>query len=188
MITPRGFGFLFIVLLLLALSLWINLPAIALLCLTLLVWFLGTWVVFAAQVRLHLGRLRFTREVRDERGAVESLWAGRTFSVRIAVATDGLVPTPYLRATDRVPFGLVQRGGDSTRDGSIDPEEPLEFVYQITCLAPGKLRFEGVRVQLADLQGFFGYTVFLHQPREYRVLPAFADLRGRYPTVKRLNL
>ena len=38
-------------------SLWINLPAIALICLTLLVWFLGTWVVFAVQLRLHLGRL-----------------------------------------------------------------------------------------------------------------------------------
>lgn len=188
MLTPRGFGFLIVVLLLLALTLWSNTPAMAMLCLTLLLWFIGTWLVFAVQLRLHLGRLRCVRTLADERGTVESLWSGRTFSVRIEVHTHGLVRTPYLRAGDRVPFGIVHTGGDTARDGSIDSKNPLHFVYQITCLAPGRLRFEGVRVRLADLQGFFSYTVFLHQPREYRVLPALADVEGNYPSVKRLNL
>ncbi len=186
--TSRGLGFLIVVLGLLAFTLWSSTPAIALLCLTLLVWFLGSWLVFAVQLRLHLGRLRCTRELRDERGGVESLWAGRTYSVRVIVHSDGIAPSPYLRATDRLPFGVVQRGGDATIDGHLDVEESLEFVYQITSPGPGKLRFEGVRVQFADVQGFFSYTLFLHEPREYRVLPALADVDGHYPTVKRLNL
>jgi uncharacterized protein (DUF58 family) len=188
MLTPRGLGFLVFVLALLAFTLWSSTHAIALLCLTVLAWFIGAWLVFAVRVRLVLGRLYCTRVLHDDRGPVESLWAGRTFGVRVAVHTDGLLPTPYLRASDRVPGGVVQRGGDAARDGTVAPDEPLEFAYRLTCPAPGRLRFEGVRVQMVDLQGFFCHQLFLREPREYRVLPALADVEARHPTVKRLNL
>ena len=41
---------------------------------------------------------------------------------------------------------------------------------------------------MADLQGFFYREAFVQATRIYRVLPALADAKGRFPTAKRHNL
>jgi uncharacterized protein (DUF58 family) len=64
----------------------------------------------------------------------------------------------------------------------------VEFKYRIYCPATGRIRFEGVRVQLADLQGFFYHVGFVNDARSYRVMPMLVDAEGRGPSRKRHNL
>ncbi|MCI0463771.1 MAG: DUF58 domain-containing protein [Gemmataceae bacterium] len=188
MLTARGWWFLVVVLGLLLLALWTNTPPLALVCLTLLSWFLGGWLLFAVRLRLLHGRLRVEREILDERGPVDALWAGRTFRVRTRLCLDGSLPSPYLRAADRIPFGLRCPGGTTERDGTVRAGTPLELTYDLHCRSPGRVRFEGVGVQLADVQGFFHHYLFVPAVRHYRVLPPLTDARGQAPTVKRHHL
>jgi uncharacterized protein (DUF58 family) len=188
MLTARGWWFLVFVLALLLLTLWTNTPAIVLVCLTLLVWFFAAWLVFAVRLRLLHGKLRVEREVHDPRGPVSSLWAGRSFVVRARLCCDSALPSPYLHAADRVPFPVQRIAGEVGRDGSVARGRPLELEYHIFCAAPGRVRFEGLEVQLADPQGLFHHALFVPGVEQYRVLPALADARGHIPTVKRHNL
>src|SRR5262249_12688064 len=72
--------------------------------------------------------------------------------------------------------------------GPISAAAPLEMRYSVRCPAPGRARFEGLGVRLADLQGFFYHAAFLADVAEYPVLPPLADAQGRTPTVKRHNI
>src|SRR5262249_45207552 len=49
-------------------------------------------------------------------------------------------------------------------------------------------RLEGLKVQLADLQGFFYLQAFVPGVVAYRVLPRLVDAGGHSPTTKRHNL
>ena len=53
--------------------------------------------------------------------------------------------------------------------------------------SPGVLRFEGVKVRVADLHGFFYRRVFLRDPVEFLVLPPLTDDEGRQRATKRFN-
>jgi uncharacterized protein (DUF58 family) len=188
MITARGWWFLLAVLVLLAVGVCAGLPALALVTLTLLIWFLSALLRFHFRLRLLNGKLRIGREIRDERGPVESLWDQRTFLVQAELHNESLLPTLYLRLTDRLPFGVKRVAGGLETDGVVRGQGKLAVSYHIHCEAPGQARFEGLQVQFADVQGFFYARQFLRAPRTYRVLPALADIRGHVPTVKRLNL
>src|SRR5262245_19427300 len=118
MLTPRGWWFLLTVLTLLLQTVWTGTAAVVIVCLTLLVWFLSAWLLFAVRLRLLHGRLRVEREVHDERGPVESLWAGRSFLVRVRLCSDAVLPSPYLRAADRVPFSVQRIDGETEIDGA----------------------------------------------------------------------
>src|SRR5262249_1814115 len=52
----------------------------------------------------------------------------------------------------------------------------------------GLARFEGLKLQTADLQGFFYRAAFVSAPMELLVLPRLADSEGRPATTKRFNL
>jgi uncharacterized protein (DUF58 family) len=155
---------------------------------TLLAWFFAQWLIFAVRVRWAVSRLALDREVRDERGPVDNLWAGRSFQVRARLRTNGVIGLPYVLAIDRVPFGVEAGDGLTRYEGEIGPRQPAEFSYRIFCPATGRVRFEGVRMQLADLQGFFYHAAFVPDARSYRVLPMLVDAEGRGPTTKRHNL
>jgi uncharacterized protein (DUF58 family) len=188
MLTSRGLWFLVWLLALLGVSLWANVPTLALVCLTLLFWLLGSWLAFLVQLRLLAGRLRVERRVSDERGTLQSLWAGRAYRVRVALHSDRSFPSPYLRVTDRVPYGAKRLSGDIHMEGSVAADASLSIEYFLYCLAPGTLRFEGVAVQVADPQGLFYQDLFLQDVSRLRVLPPLADARGHVPTVKRHNV
>src|SRR5438270_246985 len=64
----------------------------------------------------------------------------------------------------------------------------LALAYSIRCTLAGRVRFEGLHIEVADLQGFFYHLAFLPDVVTLRVLPPLADARGRRPTVKRRNL
>src|ERR1700687_4548295 len=104
MLTSRGWWFLVIVLALLTLGVFGNLSTVALLALTLVLWFFAEWLLFAVRIHFVIPTIRVVREVRDERGPVDSLWSGRLFQIRLTIdCSDGL-GLPYVRVTDWTPF------------------------------------------------------------------------------------
>jgi uncharacterized protein (DUF58 family) len=188
MLTSRGWWFLLVTLGLLALGILRNQILVVVLTLMLVFWFAWEWLRFAVRVRLVARGLRVRRELRDERGSVDTLWAGRAFRVHGRLEMAGLLGLPYVLTADRVPLDAELVEGEHERDGPVTPDQPLDWEYGIRCRGPGRVRFEGVGVRLVDLQGFFYHRTFIRAPVEYRVLPALADSRGHFPTVKRHNL
>jgi uncharacterized protein (DUF58 family) len=188
MLTTRGWWFFLTVLLVLTVSVWREMPGVSLVALTLLVWFLANWLLFQVRLLAIHGRLRIVRQLADEKGAVQTLWVGRTFQVRIRLCNDTLFSIPYLRIQERVPFGVKRLPGATHAEGSLDRHHPLELAYHLHCPAPGQVRFDGLSVQIADVQGFFYAGQFVQEVRWYRVMPALADAKGRFPTAKRHNL
>jgi uncharacterized protein (DUF58 family) len=197
MITSRGWWFVIIVLSLLALGVFGEQTArvmsgerwtLILLSLTLLLWFLAEWCLFGLRVLLAIPQVRVYRELRDSRGPVATLWAGRSFDVHIHVRLAHWLRLPYVRTSERIPFGLEHGGDERQEEGSLSAEDSLKLVYKIRCPAAGQIRFEGVKVEVADLQGLFYATTFVRAPVVYSVLPPLADAGGNRPSVKRHNL
>jgi uncharacterized protein (DUF58 family) len=188
MLTARGFWFLLIVFTLLVLALLSRQVALVLVGLALLFWFLAEWLAFAVRCHVVARRLGARRTLHDGEATLAALWAGRAFEVRVALRLDGPVGLPCVAAADRVPFGVEQVGGTSLYDGALAPGEPVLLTYTLRCPAAGQLRFDGLRLELADLQGFFYRATFLPVVGVYRVLPALTDAAGHTPTVKRHNL
>src|SRR5687767_8454191 len=188
MLTARGWWLLLVSLSLLALALVAGAASLALIALTLLIWFLGQWLAFAVRMRRVHGRLRLTRELATEHGPTRTLWAGVPATVRVAVHSDSPASLEFVSVVDRLPALAHRREGNHFADGPLSPEAPLEFSYGIDCPAPGPVRFEGVRLQFADLHGFFAQVTFLRQPETFRALPAVGVGRGHLAAQKRQNL
>src|SRR5262245_11306368 len=111
MITSRGWWFLIIALAVLALGVLAPRVPLTLLALTPLLWFIGEWLLFSFRARVVVRALRVERTVRDQRGPVDTLWAGRTFEVAVALHAQGRWGLPYVRAADLIPFGAEFAGG-----------------------------------------------------------------------------
>ena len=188
MLTPRGWLFFVAVLGLLGLALAVGNSLLALVGLTLLSWFLASWLFFVVRLRLVLPRLSVEREIRDPSGPVDSLWAGQTFSISAQLRSESFLGLPYVRIEDRVPPVLERTSGNNRNAGPLAPKQPLEVSYAVSCPSPGRIRFDGLSVQITDLQGFFLHHHFVRNVTSYRVLPALTDARGQIPAVKRHNL
>ena len=187
MLTSRAWWFLCISLLMLFLGLGIGSSALTLVPLTLILWFGGEWLLFAVRVPLAVRRLRVRREVYDERGAVATLWAGRTFEVGLRLEGTGPLRLPYVALADRPAFAVAYLDGTLTADGRVDAAASLELRYRIRCRGPGTARFEGAAVQVADFQGFFYHAAFVSAVVVYRVLPVLVHNGKSTPTLKRDN-
>jgi hypothetical protein len=87
-----------------------------------------------------------------------------------------------------VPFAVEHVAGDAHADGPVAADEPLRLTYRVRCPSVGRVRFEGLRLQTADLQGFFTHSGFVPGPVVLRVLPVLTDAEGHSPTAKRHNL
>src|SRR5215510_12073646 len=94
-LTPRGWLFFVAVLGLVGLALAVGNSLLALVGLTLLSWFLASWLFFAVRLRLALPRLSVEREIRDPTGPVDGLWAGQTFSISAQLRNDSFLGLPY---------------------------------------------------------------------------------------------
>src|SRR5437870_7304342 len=188
MLTSRGWWFLIGILCLLALGVFDERWPLTLLALTLLLWFLAEWLIFSLRMRLAVPALQVQRTVSDDRGQVGNLWAGRTFHVWVRVTLPHWLGLPYLKITDFIPLSVAPVRGEVQGAGALAMGEGLTFTYSIRCGLAGRVRFEGVRVETADLQGFFYQATFLSGLLSLRVLPPLADARGHRPTVKRHNL
>jgi uncharacterized protein (DUF58 family) len=188
MLTRRAWWFLLVVLIVLVASIWTSTTGASLIALTLLLWLLFECLVFQIQTIQAHGRLHVVREITDEVGPVSSLWVGRTFKVRVRLHCDSRIGLPYVRVDERTPFGVDRVAGSSSAEGGLSASESLEFSYNFQCPAPGKVRFEGLTVRIADIQGLFYSKTFVQLVDLLRVLPALADAKGQFPTPKRHNL
>jgi uncharacterized protein (DUF58 family) len=198
MLTSRGWWLLLIVLTLLALDVIFVLrpdsyqlagrASLLLLSLTLVLWFAWEWGRFAVQARLAVRNLDLTRELRDDRGPVTTLWAGQIFTVRGHVRLGESLLIDHVLLTDRPPAGAGPVEGELRYSGPVAAGAEVGWDYHIHCPAPGALRFEGARVQLADRQGFFYFETFLRRPMVVAVLPKLVDADARQRATKRFNL
>jgi uncharacterized protein (DUF58 family) len=188
MLTPRGWMLLFLDVLLLVFVVVFYSTTLAVICLALLSWFLGEWLLFVVRVGLVRRGLSVWRQVRDERGAVDSLWAGWNFEVEVELRATGSVGVPYARVSDWVPFNVERIRGEVETDGPLGKGRPLRLSYRMHCRSAGQVRFEGVGVQFCDLHGLFYLEIFVAGPRVFRVLPPLTDIKGHAPAAKRHNL
>jgi uncharacterized protein (DUF58 family) len=188
MLTSRGWLFLLFAAALLAWAVLVHLATLAILALALILWFAWEWLLFAVRSRIVVRQVELLRQVSDERGPVDSLWAGRTFTVDVELRLNERLGLSYAAVVDRVPFGAELVDGSVRTDGALRRDEPLRLRYRMRCPIVGRLRFEGVKVRLADLQGFFHVTTFHQGVLVYRVLPRLSDASGRPATKKRTNL
>src|SRR5262249_20325340 len=148
----------------LAVGLIFRLAVLELLGLALPLWLGWEWLQFAVRCRDLRSRLRLRREVRDPRGPVAALWAGGTFEVRLRGEAHDCVSLPHVALADRVPFDLAFSGGRAGWSGPLSGGEPATLRYRVRCPGPGVARFEGVRLEAADLCGFFYFAAFLSAP------------------------
>jgi uncharacterized protein (DUF58 family) len=188
MLTTRGWWFLIGSLLVLALGLFAEIAPLAPVGLALVLWLAGVGLLFYARARLAVRRLRVVRVVTDDRGPVDTLWAGRSFDVRAELRLGGWLPLPHAAVADRVPFAATLVDGETEASGPVARGRPLRVRYRLRPPAPGRVRFEGLRLRLADLQGLFYFETFVPAVVEYRVLPVLADAGGRPAAHKRHNL
>ena len=165
-----------------------NSLSLVLLGLTLGLWFCWEWLLFALRIGQARRSLSVTRTLCDDRGAVETLWAGRTVEVQVVVVAPAGLRIAYAVLDDRLPFGVEFLSGAARYEGEIDGRSHATLNYIIRCPFAGLVRFDGVRAQFSDLQGFFYHETFLPAVAVFRVLPPLADIRGHSPTVKRSNL
>jgi uncharacterized protein (DUF58 family) len=186
MLTPRAWWLLGISLLILFLGLGIGSPTLSLVPLTFILWVGGEWFLFAVRTPQAVRRLRVVREVHDERGPVAALWAGRTFEVVARLEGNG-IRLPYAAAADRPPFAVDPPGDPPSADGPVGRGDVLEMRYAIRCRGPGLARFEGLRVQIADFQGFFYHVAFVRSVVVYRILPVLIEGGKPPPARKRDN-
>lgn len=188
MLSKRGWWLFVVILALLGLGVVAEASTVTLLALTLLLWFLWHWLVFAIGVRRLPKLVSIDRQLADERGSVQTLWARLPAKVHVALHLRGRLSLPFVSMIDRLPALARIRQGDSFADGPLTGAKCLQTSYVIECPAPGRLRFEGVKLRVADLHGFFAHQTFVRSVNMYRVLPPLADARGHIPALKRHNL
>ncbi|HXD87852.1 MAG TPA: DUF58 domain-containing protein [Urbifossiella sp.] len=190
MLTSRGWWFLALnaVILLLgvtALPDYTVVPAIV--ALTLVAWFLYEWVAFHIQVNAAASRLKFTRRIIQGDREVPMVWAGLQFDVRLRIEHDSRIGLAFVAFEDRLPQVAQLLDGDNEKISAVPPNEPVRMVYGLKAPSPGILRFEGVKVLVADLHGFFHHRAFLHDETEYLILPPLTDDEGKQRADKRFN-
>lgn len=160
---------------------------VALVGLTLGLWFVFEWLSFRLRV-LSLSRwLRVERELSDERGPADSLWVGRPFQVRTMVRNSGRLAVPFVALEDHGTLPTEPAEG-ARFEGALPAGGEVELRYAVRPSAPGRARWDGVRVRVADLQGFFQHTAFVRALTAGRILPPLVDVSGHMTTVKRHNL
>src|SRR5207245_9853894 len=112
MLTSRGWWFLLALLGLLAFGLLVpprGHATLTVICWTLLLWFLWEWFWLALRARVAIPRLWVERELRNERGPVESVRARHTVEVRVRLRAHGALGLHLGIATDRVLSGCERR-------------------------------------------------------------------------------
>ena len=187
MLTVRAWWLLLTVFALLLFGMLASHPVLALTGLTILLWFAWEWILFAVRRHFLLPKLFLERTLYDGRGPVTTLWAGRVFRVETRLRLPSRFNLPFVLVTERVPFAADLVDGLTTGQGAVGGKQPIELAYRIRCDQVGVARFEGVRVQFADYQGYFYHAAFVPLVACYRVLPLLHDGRGLSAGTKQRN-
>ena len=190
MLTARGWWFVLIVAFIMVIGAFVvpnytTVPAV--LAVTLLAWFTYEWLKFHYTSNAAVSRLRVRRWVMQGGRDTPMLWANVPFEVRVRVRHDAYVTIDYALVEDRLPSGADLLEGKTDSHTAIGWGQPADVIYKLQCPAPGVLRFEGVKVRVADLHGFFYRRVFLRDAIEFLVLPPLVSEEGRQRADKRFN-
>ena len=190
MLTGRSGWFLFIVCLTLivgafAIPYYSVVPALV--GLTLLAWFALEWMLFQTRSNAAVSSLQVSRKIFQGDREVPMVWAGLPFEVRVKVKNPSPVTVPFAVLEDRAAVAAAHIAGSLRLFTELKAGETVEITYTLRFPASGLLRFEGVRVRVADLQGFFYRRVFLRDAAEYLVLPPLTDDEGRQRATKHFN-
>jgi uncharacterized protein (DUF58 family) len=204
MLTSRGWWFLLLIVGLLATSLvgkpvqeavlpdwrvrFAEPQTVGIIGMTLALWFAAQWIGFLARTLALRERISLERILSDDRGPVDTFWVGRPVHVRLNVSYRGKLRLPHIVLEDRIPFGVELRRGSAAYQGPLEVDTPIHIDYTVRCPSTGSIRFEGVRLRAADLQGFFYQRLFIPTVARYRVLASLVDARGRATATKRQNL
>jgi uncharacterized protein (DUF58 family) len=191
LLTPRGWWFLAIVLLLCGLGAGLSPKigdSVVVIGLVLLAWFLWEWGQFAYRYYVVLPRLTLRRELSDERKAVPLLWAEGEFDVRVQIGIAGAGDLPYVILADWIPTDAHRVEGSEEVVTVLSAGRPAEIAYRIKCPVPGELRFEGVRIRIADRQGFFYHRTLVADVSTYPVLPRLTGAEGQRRGSKKINI
>lgn len=194
MLTSRGYWILLAATTLTAGSLLVSQFGITLLGLAVLLWLGVQWAAFAFRVAGADRRFIITRRLNGQPIGHGMLWAGIPAKVDLELVTTHWLPLAEVTVSDRVPlFGWSATEPNESRPphqtrGPWTRQQPLTISYSLTPEQPGRLRFEGVRIEIVDRMGCFQFRVFVRDPFEVRVLPPLS-LSGEHDAVhKRLNL
>src|SRR5438477_12783218 len=106
MLTSRAWWLLIVSVLMLVIGFLGGQAVVAMLGLALVLWINGEGLLFNLRAKSTMRSLRLRRQVRDDRGVVTSLWAGRTFEVRLTLRLDDKIGLPYVAVEEFTPFGL----------------------------------------------------------------------------------
>jgi uncharacterized protein (DUF58 family) len=185
MLTTRGWWLLCVILLLLICGMLWSHALLMITGLAFLGWFGWEWFLFNLRRQTAVRGLRIERVLEDERGPITTLWYGRTFTVHVRLLGDRRLP--HVRMCDFVAFNVDLVGGEAEASGPVGGAASLSAVYRVHCPTVGLARFEGVRVQLADFQGFFYHAAFVSSPVVYRVLPMLVESDVQTAAIKRHN-
>ncbi len=188
MLTTRGWWLLLVTLAAVVVAVSLGLHTLTLAVLAVLAWFQGAWLQFHVRLRWVVPALRVERSLVRKGTAVDVLWAHSTATMRARLRSDGSLSLPYVAVFDRVPSLARLQSGEPWSEGELHREAPIEITYEIHCPSAGPLRCDGLKLQLADLQGLFTANVFVRDLRSYRVLPPVTDEPEHLPTIKRHNL
>lgn len=188
MLSPRGWWFLALVFGLLLVAVALGVSTLAVVLMTLLAWFLGAWLHFIWVTRHVPKSIEITREIRTPSGPTSVLWARQAATVRLEIRWSGRFALPFVIAIDKFPALAAWPEGESWTSGSLSRRQPLVIEYPLQCPAAGRLRFDGVKFIVTDLQGFFHQTVFVREQKTVRVLPPLVEGPSGVPSRKRHNL
>jgi hypothetical protein len=92
---------------------------------------------------------------------VPMLWSSIPFEVRVTVENPSSIGVPFAVLEDRRAVASEYVSGSTQLFTELPAGEPVEIVYRLKTPSPGVLRFEGVKVRVADFHGFF-YRHFQH--------------------------
>jgi len=186
--TARGFGFLVVLLACIIAGALLQRDAIMWLGVAGALWFGLEAAYFAFMLRFVAPRLEVSRLVAGRPVETRSATIGRTYPCRTIVS----LPIRWGALTrielhDRVPTRAAAMEVGSYA-GTLSGGEEVEWTTGLLPLGLGRLRWEGLRVDIADRQGFFAGTLFLRRRAETSVLPPVIDLESAGLGVKRSNI
>jgi uncharacterized protein (DUF58 family) len=156
--------------------------------LAILLWVGVSWFWFRLRCDQLAGRVRAERTLWMDRGPARTLWAGRAVEVRARVTIPDWLRLPYVAVRDRLPAGVEPVAGLPEAGGALGWGQALDVAYTFRPQAVGSVRFEGLTLRLADLQGFFYLERFVPLVQVLRVLPPLLEGEPGPTQVKRFNL
>jgi len=190
-LTSRGWWLLFLIVLQTSLGFIVSSrygSSVVILGLALLTWFSVEYIVFQYRVHFVLSKIKVRRILKADGRRVPIIWAGQEFDVVVDLVLNSRVPLPFLIVQDRPPSGCERISGRDDLTQRLTDENVISIDYTLRCDVPGAIRFEGLRLQIADIQGLFYFRQFRRDPVEFLVLPPLVDSNGKRRTAKSHNL